>query len=88
MHYREIPNGISSALTAMAAITAASQKKVEEVLEDDLGGKINVSDVLEDQLYKFEVYNEKYRFRLFVYTYSRINVCKFERRTDIVKNKV
>lgn len=54
IHYREVSSGFSSALTAMAAITAASQTKTEEVLEDDLTGKTNVSDVLREQPYKSE----------------------------------
>ena len=54
----------------MATIGAATQVKREEVLEDDLTGKTNISDVLKEQRYKFEIYNDKYRFRLFTYTYS------------------
>lgn len=42
----------------------------EEVLEDDLKEKINVSDELKEQKYKFEIYTDSYRFRLFSYIYS------------------
>ena len=86
IHYREVSSGFSSALTAMAAITAASQTKTEEVLEDDLTGKTNISDVLREQLYKFEIYNEKYRFRLFVYTYSPIYPNKISIDENIAKD--
>lgn len=72
IYYREVSSGFSSTLNAIVAISAASKPKVEEVLEEDLTGKTNVSDVLKEQPYKFEIYNEKYRFRLFVYTYSPI----------------
>ena len=76
IHYREVSSGFSSALTAMAAITAASQTK----------GKTNVSDVLREQPYKFEIYNEKYRFRLFVYTYSPIYPNKMSLDENIAKD--
>lgn len=70
IHYAESVGGFSSALSVMATIGAATQVKREEVLEDDLTGKTNISDVLKEQRYKFEIYNDKYRFRLFTYTYS------------------
>ena len=56
----------------MATISAATQVRKVEILEEDLTGKTNISDVLKEQYYKFEIYNEKYRFRLFTYTYSPI----------------
>jgi len=86
IYYREVSSGFSSTLTAIAAITSASQPKTEEVLEDDLTGKTNVSDVLREQPYKFEIYNEKYRFRLFVYTYSPIYPNKMSLDENIAKD--
>lgn len=64
--------GISSASSAISTFKSMNQVTSEEVLEDDLTGKTNISDILKEQKYKFEIYNEKYRFRLFVYTYSPI----------------
>lgn len=72
IQYTETPSGFTSALSVMATISAATQVKREEVLEEDLTGKTNISDVLEEQRYKFEIYNENYRFRMFTYTYSPI----------------
>ena len=53
IHYEESVGGFSSALSVMATIGAATQVKREEVLEDDLTGKTNISDVLKEQRYKF-----------------------------------
>ena len=50
--------------------------KREEVLEEDLTGKTNISDVLKEQYYKFEIYNEKLdkieSFKLPSYFYKEI----------------
>ena len=70
--YTEPLSGLASALSAMATISTVNQVKKEEVLEEDLTGKINISDELKEQNYKFEIYNEKYRFRLFTYIFAPI----------------
>lgn len=72
IQYTEPLSGLTSALSTMATISAATQVRKVEILEEDLTGKTNISDVLKEQYYKFEIYNEKYRFRLFTYTYSPI----------------
>ena len=64
IQYTETLSGLTSALSVVATLNAAKVKR-EEVLEEDLTGKTNISDVLKEQYYKFEIYNEKYRFRLF-----------------------
>lgn len=71
IQYTETLSGLTSALSVVATLNAAKVKR-EEVLEEDLTGKTNISDVLKEQYYKFEIYNEKYRFRLFTYTYTPI----------------
>ena len=85
IHYTESVGGLSSALSVMATIGAATQAKREEVLEDDLTGKTNISDVLKEQRYKFEIYNDKYRFRLFTYTYSLLYPNKMSLDENIAK---
>lgn len=72
IQYTETQSGLTPALSVVATLSAATQVKREEVLEEDLTGKTNISDVLKEQYYKFEIYNEKYRFRLFTYTYTPI----------------
>ena len=71
IQYTETLSGLTSALSVVATLNAAKVKR-EEVLEEDLTGKTNISDVSKEQYYKFEIYNEKYRFRLFTYTYTPI----------------
>lgn len=41
------------------------EKKVE-VLDDELTGKTDANELYNFQPYKFEIYNEQYRFRVFV----------------------
>lgn len=72
IQYTEILSGLTSAMSVMGTISSVTQVKQKEVLEEDLTGKTNISDVLKEQHYKFEIYNEKYRFRLFTYTYALI----------------
>lgn len=72
IQYTKTLSGFSTALSVMETISSATQAKKEEILEEDLTGKTDISDVLKEQHYKFEIYNERYRFRLFTYTYSPI----------------
>lgn len=58
IQYTETLSGLTSALSVVATLSAATQVKREEVLEEDLTGKTNISDVLKEQYYKFEIYNE------------------------------
>ncbi|MBQ7184305.1 MAG: hypothetical protein IJR97_09990 [Clostridia bacterium] len=44
----------------------------EEVLEDELSEKINVNELYRKTEYKFELFNSKFRFRLFVLNYSKM----------------
>ena len=41
-------------------------------IEDDLAEKIDINEKLKSTLYKFEIYNVQYRFRLFKYEYSEL----------------
>lgn len=70
--YNKTVTGLASALSAMATITASTQPNTEEILEEDLQGKKDVSDLLRNEKYKFEIYNNNYRFRLFLYNYIAI----------------
>lgn len=63
---------MASALDVFAALSTSCQVSNQEVLEDELKGKENISDELQEQQYKFEIYNSVYRYRLFVYVYSKI----------------
>lgn len=54
---------LAEALVSMASIVG--EKKVE-VLDDELTGKTDANELYNFQSYKFEIYNEQYRFRVFV----------------------
>ena len=68
--YSKTTTGFETALNVMATITAATKPNMQEVLEEDLQGKTNLADLLTNEKYKFEIYNNSYRFRLFVYNYT------------------
>lgn len=54
---------LAEALVSMASMVG--EKKVE-VLDDELTGKTDANELYNFQPYKFEIYNEQYRFRVFV----------------------
>lgn len=68
--YSKAMTGLTSALSMVATISAATQPKLEEVLEEELQDKTDMSELLREQKYKFEIFNDSYRFRLFLYTYT------------------
>lgn len=69
MQYYHVESN-SGILTALDGISKYYNPKKEEVLEENLQGKIDLRNKLSEQKYKFEIYNDKYRFRLFIYIYS------------------
>lgn len=58
----------NSGLLAEALVSMASMvgEKRIEVLDDELTGKTDANELYNFQPYKFEIYNEQYRFRVFV----------------------
>lgn len=40
--------------------------QTEEILEKDLEGKVNINEIYNYTKYKFELYNDTYRFRAFI----------------------
>lgn len=55
-----------------AVVKAVSPANFEEVLDEELIGKQNVNDLFTAEKYKFEIYNEEYRFRLFTVKYCEL----------------
>lgn len=51
---------------ALVSMTSMVGEKKVEVLDDELAGKTDANELYNFQLYKFEIYNEQYRFRVFV----------------------
>ena len=54
------------------AMLAISSPVYEEVLEEELLEKENVNKLFEITKYKFEIFNDEYRFRLFILNYSEL----------------
>lgn len=59
----EVLNGLASAMSVY------SQK---ELLEEELANKTDVNTLLSQSEYKFEIYNDKFRFRVFKVIYSKL----------------
>lgn len=59
---------------AIKMITAVMDKlsSEQEQLEVDLANKKDVRDLFQVTKYKFELYNDSYRYRLFIYNYSEM----------------
>lgn len=44
----------------------------EEILEEELQGKSDANELFSITKYKFEIFNDEYRFRLFILNYSEL----------------
>ena len=53
-------------------LSAFSSSTYEEILDKELESKIDVNTLYRNIDYKFELYNDEYRFRLFVFHYSEM----------------
>lgn len=51
---------------ALISMTSVVGEKKVEIQDDELAGKTDVNELYNFQPYKFEIYNEQYRFRVFV----------------------
>ena len=58
-----------SVLSKMLAKSGISQ---EEVLDDELMGKEDINALTKVSIYKFELYNDSYRFRIFTFKYCEL----------------
>ena len=57
--------GVTSALSVFANAIVASQPKKEEIIEAELQGKQDINTTFSFTHYKFEIYTNDYRFRIF-----------------------
>lgn len=70
MNYKAGPtNGIKVMDTLLQAM---SSPEYEEVLEDDLKDKKDINILYKNAKYKFEIFNNEYRFRLFIVHYREM----------------
>lgn len=70
MYYKAGP--ASTLKTIGQVVSALSSPMYEEVLEAELDKKKDANDLYKITPYKFELYNDEYRFRLFVLNYREM----------------
>ena len=70
MEYRPGPTNRIAEVGQM--LSAFSSSTYEEILDKELESKIDVNTLYRNIDYKFELYNDEYRFRLFVFHYSEM----------------
>lgn len=59
--------------TAMLGATLLSLSSLkEEIIDDELKNKNDINDLYKISQYKFEIFNSKYRFRLFVLNFREV----------------
>lgn len=68
IEYRSNNSGMVSALTALATVTGNATPKIIEV--DELSDRDDINDLYKKTPYKFVLYNEVYKFRVFTLEYS------------------
>ena len=74
------PGPLSASKQLGEMISNMTSSVYEENVEDELQNKKNINDLFSIIKYKFEIYNDEYRYRLFVVNYSElypISLCKF-----------
>lgn len=70
MEYRPGP---TSKITAVGkALSSLSSPTYEEILDEELESKVDVNTLYRIVDYKFELYNDEYRFRLFMLHYREM----------------
>ena len=69
--YKEPPL-VQSMQYVASALSMYSEHCNQEILDDELCSKKDINSLFNPTKYKFEIYNETYRFRVFVLNYSEI----------------
>ena len=59
-----------NAVNIVTSCSTLFADKKTELLDKELENKLDVEKMLENSNYKFEIYTEKYRFRIFKYEYN------------------
>lgn len=67
-----IPGPTSRISAVGKALSALSSPTYEEILDEELANKVDVNTLYTRTDYKFELYNDEYRFRLFVLHYQEM----------------
>ncbi len=61
--------GLKSAINAFVSILSASKIQQQELLEDELDSKTDINSIYHTKTYKFEIFNDTFRFRVLVLVY-------------------
>lgn len=61
--------GLRSALSSFATALSVSKVQQQELLENELDSKTDINSLYKTKTYKFEIYNDSFRFRIFVLLY-------------------
>ncbi len=64
--------GAFKTMSILSATLAKSGISQEEVLDDELVGKEDINSLTKERSYKFELYNDNYRFRIFTFKYCEL----------------
>lgn len=67
--YLENFPGIKSAISAFATALSVSKIQQQELLEDELDSKTDINALYKTKTYKFEIFNDSFRFRVLVLLY-------------------
>ena len=97
LEYKQGPLAASVAMKQV--IGALSSTTYEELLDEELQGKEDANKIFSVTRYKFEIYNDEYRFRLFVLENREVfpvrliiddGICEeigYKNRSDIMSNE-
>lgn len=72
IEHKSSASGAFKAISILSATLAISDISQEEVLDDELMGKEDINSLTKESIYKFELYNDNYRFRIFTFKYCEL----------------
>lgn len=64
--------GAIVAVSVFSKALAKSGISQEEILDDELEGKEDINSLTKERIYKFELHNDNYRFRIFTFRYCEL----------------
>ena len=70
-HKSSVP-GAFEVVSAISRVLGNSGVPQEEVIDDELKGKADINSLTKVRIYKFEIYNDNYKFRVFTFKYSEL----------------
>ena len=65
-------SGAFEAISYLSEAIANSNISQKEVLDDELVGKEDINSLTKESIYRFELYDDNYRFRIFTFKYCEL----------------